>query len=187
MTNETKKVEKVENLKDTYPGMPWDEFLSTTQKCGFKIGYINEFYSLPHPMTKFEDKEKKEVILFNKGRGLLLYAIFSNSDKLKSANLYGEVIVKTKSNPLAFASFIGHHFKIGKWHESFNLKVTSGLIEALTVICSQFYTSCKVWSKESVLTPYFLTEDEKSSSKYEEIINRKIAVSDPVVRKIIGR
>ena len=98
--NETKKKESGKTIKDTYPKMLWEEFLKIVEGCGFKIGYTNEFYSMPSPFVKYEDKEKKELILYHRGKKLILYAIFTNSEELKSLKLYGEAIEKNEGYKL---------------------------------------------------------------------------------------
>lgn len=183
--SETKKKESVKTVKDTYPKMPWKEFLKVIERCGFKIGYTNEFDSMSNPFVEYEDKEKREVILYHKGKKLILYAIFSNSEELKSLKLYGEGIPKDeKQQPLVIK---GAHFKVRKWHQKFEqMDVTTGLVETLEVI-NLYYNTCK-WTRVYLyLKPRFLTRDEErlNTNKRNEIINEKIDAADPAVSKIV--
>lgn len=191
--SETKKKESGKTIKDTYPKMPWEEFLKIVEGRGFKIGYTNEFYLMPSPFVKYEDKDKKEVILYHRGKKLILYAIFSNSEKLKSLKLYGEAIKKHEGcAPLMFE---GAHFKVIKWHQQFNgMDVKEGLIEKLELINSN-YNLCKWTHRFWDLKPFFINSAEEETCEimdytirdeaYDKIIKNKIDAADPAVRKII--
>lgn len=194
VVSETKKKESGKTIKDTYPKMPWEEFLKIVEGCGFKIGYTNEFYSMPSSFVKYEDKEKKEVILYHRGKKLILYAIFSNSEELKSLKLYGEAIEKHEGyKPLMLE---GAHFKVIKWHQQFDgMDVTEGLIEKLELI-NLNYKLCKWTHKFCDLKPFFINCAEEENcqimpytirdEEYDKIIKNKIDAAAFPVSKIIS-
>lgn len=81
-----RKSTQLKASKDTHFGIKFDEFIDLMIENGFQIGYQGEYKS-SSTSTQFE----REVILYDKENGFIVYTNSFAGDGLNSAKLYGEI------------------------------------------------------------------------------------------------
>lgn len=173
--------EKAKDIRDTYFGMKWTDFIEIVKGYGFKKGFFKNFIG-------DDCINEEEIIFYHEENGLILYAESYGGEIVNKATVYGEVrasymLTEKQRKSLDNCSYWFN--RNGTMH--FDIDVRKGLRFHLDVLSKAFKFS-KSWTKVSPMQLFNYMDEKSKNFNYKEIdkINKqKLEESTPQVRKII--
>lgn len=180
-----KSFESRENLVVLDQKTTWKEFEKLIMKYGFELGFEEEYYG-----EWFGERIKDKIVLYyHEKKGLLLFAeSYMNRNLVNQVKLFGEL--SFFSNELTKAQkYVLYHCSYSKINEnsiSFEISTKKNFFDTLNGL-SKCFEFCKTFN-------YFpnnfhlLTSEEglKKKLDFDEITQKRLAISNEKIKKILG-
>lgn len=191
------KMNFLKSNRETYLGMSWNDFLAVCSEWGFRVAYRQDYVHYPGEEAIIDGEKAiidEEVILFNKQKGLLIYAVsFDQKAIVNSATLYGEASIKDGisikeasralwgCNPSPLIDDADNAIPI-----TFHADIRKGFGATLSRI-EEKWDFFPLWTdKHRFLWFLNQVENKGTCDDYEIIANLKISQMCPEARNMVG-